>query len=54
MILVSALGGMSLLGVVDFIVGPVAAALFVTLWDVYGRASPDLLSPDRSAVEKIP
>jgi hypothetical protein len=54
MILIGTLGGVSVFGAVGFIVGPVVAALFVALWDVYGRASPDLLSPDRSAVEKIP
>ena len=38
MILISTLGGLSLFGPVGFIVGPIVAALFVTLWDVYGRA----------------
>jgi predicted PurR-regulated permease PerM len=47
MILISTLGGLSLFGAVGFIVGPVVAALFVTLWDVYGRAFADSLPPVR-------
>jgi predicted PurR-regulated permease PerM len=47
MILISTLGGISLFGPVGFIVGPVVAALFVTLWDVYGRAFADSLPPIR-------
>jgi len=47
MILVSTLGGISLFGPVGFIVGPIVAALFVTLWGVYGRAFADSLPPVR-------
>ena len=45
MILISTLGGISLFGPVGFIVGPIVAAVFVTLWDVYGRAFADSLPP---------
>ncbi len=45
MILISTLGGISLFGPVGFIVGPVVAAIFVTLWGVYGRAFADSLPP---------
>jgi predicted PurR-regulated permease PerM len=45
MILVSTLGGIALFGGVGFIIGPVVAALFVTFWDVYGRAFADSLPP---------
>ncbi|MFC1641975.1 AI-2E family transporter [Myxococcota bacterium] len=45
MILVSTLGGLILFGAVGFIVGPVVAALFVTVWDLYGTAFKDLLPP---------
>jgi predicted PurR-regulated permease PerM len=38
MILISTLGGIALFGPVGFIVGPIVAAVFVTLWDMYGRA----------------
>lgn len=37
LILVSTLGGLFLFGAVGFILGPVVAALFVTIWDIYGR-----------------
>jgi predicted PurR-regulated permease PerM len=38
MILVSTLGGIVLFGAVGFIVGPIVAALFVTVWHIYGEA----------------
>jgi predicted PurR-regulated permease PerM len=37
LILVSTLGGIALFGVLGFIVGPIVAALFVTVWDIYGE-----------------
>lgn len=37
LVLVSTLGGLFLFGAVGFILGPVVAALFVTVWDIYGR-----------------
>ncbi len=36
LILLSTLGGIVLFGVVGFIIGPIVAALFVTIWDIYG------------------
>jgi predicted PurR-regulated permease PerM len=36
LILVSTLGGIALFGVLGFIIGPIVAALFVTVWDIYG------------------
>ena len=38
LILVSTLGGLILFGAVGIIIGPVVAALFVTVWDIYGEA----------------
>lgn len=38
MILISTLGGIFLFGVTGFIIGPIVAALFMTIWDIYGRA----------------
>ncbi|HVS14825.1 MAG TPA: AI-2E family transporter [Thermoanaerobaculia bacterium] len=35
--LLSTLGGIFLFGAVGFIVGPIVAALFVTIWHIYGR-----------------
>lgn len=37
LVLVSTLGGLFLFGAVGFIVGPVVAALFVAVWEIYGR-----------------
>ncbi|UCG53835.1 MAG: AI-2E family transporter [Candidatus Latescibacterota bacterium] len=36
LILFGTLGGVFLFGVVGFIIGPVLAALFVTIWEIYG------------------
>jgi predicted PurR-regulated permease PerM len=38
LILLSTLGGIVLFGPVGFIVGPIVAALFVTVWHLYGEA----------------
>ncbi len=38
LILLSTLGGIVLFGAVGFIVGPIVAALFVTIWHIYGEA----------------
>lgn len=43
MILLSTLGGISLFGAAGFVLGPIVAAVFVTLWDVYGRAFAPML-----------
>jgi predicted PurR-regulated permease PerM len=43
LILISTLGGIALFGPIGFIVGPVIAALFVTVWDLYGQAFSDVL-----------
>src|SRR5690606_112213 len=37
LILLSTLGGIVLFGAVGFIVGPIVAALFVTIWHIYGE-----------------
>jgi predicted PurR-regulated permease PerM len=38
MILVGTLGGLTMFGATGVILGPVVAALFLTLWDLYGEA----------------
>lgn len=43
LVLVSTLGGLFLFGAVGFILGPIVAALFVTVWDIYGRVFRDYL-----------
>jgi predicted PurR-regulated permease PerM len=43
MILFGTLGGILMFGVVGIIIGPIIAALFVTIWDIYGVAFQDVL-----------
>jgi predicted PurR-regulated permease PerM len=43
LVLLSTLGGLGLFGPVGFIVGPIVAALFVTVWHIYGEAFRDRL-----------
>jgi len=45
MILLSTLGGLVLFGAAGFIVGPIVAALLVTVWELYGAAFRDVLPP---------
>lgn len=50
LVLLSTLGGLLLFGAMGFILGPIVAALFVTVWDLYGIAFRELL-PEVTAVE---
>ncbi|MCP3981161.1 MAG: AI-2E family transporter [bacterium] len=43
LILISTLGGLALFGAVGVILGPIVAALFITVWDLYGVAFKDVL-----------
>lgn len=43
LILIATLGGIVLFGVAGFVLGPIVAALFVTVWDIYGEAFADIL-----------
>jgi predicted PurR-regulated permease PerM len=43
MILFGTLGGLALFGAVGLIIGPIIAALFVTIWDIYGEVFHNLL-----------
>lgn len=45
LILFATMGGIYLFGLVGFIVGPILAALFVTVWDIYGVVFRDVLPP---------
>ena len=44
LILVTTLGGLSVFGVLGLVVGPVIAALFLTVWTIYGKLFEDELS----------
>ena len=45
MIFFSTMGGITFFGIIGFIIGPIVAALFVTLWEIYGVAFREVL-PD--------
>ena len=45
LILISTLGGITLFGAAGLIVGPIVAALFITVWEIYGTAFRDVLAP---------
>jgi predicted PurR-regulated permease PerM len=49
MIFFGTLGGIFMFGVVGVIIGPIIAALFVTVWEIYGQAFKDIL-PDTGYV----
>jgi len=54
MILFGTLGGILLFGVAGFIIGPIIAALFVTIWEIYGMVFRDVLpqpQPSGAATE---
>jgi predicted PurR-regulated permease PerM len=46
-VLLSTLGGILLMGPVGFIVGPVIAALFITVWDIYAASQREPSRPTR-------
>ena len=49
LILLGTLGGIILFGALGFIIGPIVAALFITVWDIYGAAFKDVLPPTQAA-----
>ncbi len=48
MILFATLGGISFFGILGVIIGPILAALFVTIWEIYGEVFKDVLPAVRS------
>lgn len=55
LILFATLGGIFMFGFVGFIIGPIVAALFVTMWDMYGVVFNDVLPPVlRKPAEPVP
>ena len=53
LVLVATLGGIALFGVMGFVIGPIVAALFVTIWEIYGEAFKDVL-PEPSPLSTRP
>jgi predicted PurR-regulated permease PerM len=49
LILLSTLGGLGLFGAVGIVIGPIVAALFLTVWEIYGTAFASVL-PHRAAI----
>lgn len=45
LILLSTLGGISMFGAIGVLIGPIVAALFVAIWELYGREYSDVLPP---------
>ena len=43
LIFLSTLGGVAMFGMLGLVIGPVLAALFVTVWEIYGRVFADVL-----------
>ena len=54
MIFLGTLGGIIMFGVAGMIIGPIIAALFVTVWDIYGVAFKDVLPAVKIADEGDP
>lgn len=49
MIFLGTLGGIFMFGITGIVIGPIIAALFVTIWEIYGQAFADIL-PDTGYV----
>jgi predicted PurR-regulated permease PerM len=43
LILLGTLGGIAMFGIIGFIIGPIIAALFVTVWEIYGETFKEYL-----------
>lgn len=54
MILFGTLGGLTMFGILGFIIGPIIAALFVTLWDIYGQVFKDVLPAAGTVFQDTP
>jgi predicted PurR-regulated permease PerM len=53
-ILFSTFGGIFAFGAVGFIVGPILAGLFVTIWEIFGSAYRDVIHPETGPIEPEP
>jgi predicted PurR-regulated permease PerM len=53
MIFFGTLGGIFMFGVAGMIIGPIIAALFVAVWEIYGTAFKDILPEVRFSSQKV-
>jgi predicted PurR-regulated permease PerM len=54
LVLFSTLGGIAVFGAIGFIVGPIVAALFVTIWEIFGTAYRDDLDVEPAPTIELP
>ena len=54
LILLSTFGGIVFFGAVGFILGPIVAALFVTVWEIFAETYRDVLPEVRARDEEVP
>jgi predicted PurR-regulated permease PerM len=54
LVLFSTLGGIAVFGAIGFIVGPIIAALFVTIWEIFGKAYRDDLDVEPPPQIQLP
>jgi predicted PurR-regulated permease PerM len=52
LILFSTLGGIAFFGFIGFVIGPIIAALFVTVWEIYGVVFQDVLPEVGSILQR--
>lgn len=53
LIFFSTIGGIMMFGVIGFIIGPIIAALFVTVWDIYGVSFADILPATKYGLTEL-
>jgi predicted PurR-regulated permease PerM len=54
MIFFGTLGGIIMFGVMGLFIGPIVAALFVTVWEIYGVAFKDILPDSQGVLSERP
>jgi len=54
LILLGTMGGILMFGALGLIIGPIVAALFVTIWEIYGVVFKDVLPPGRASLPAAP
>jgi predicted PurR-regulated permease PerM len=50
LILLSTFGGLSMVGAVGLVLGPIVAAVFIAVWQIYGKAFGDVLAAEAAPV----